>query len=389
MRPSDLQGARDIPMAVSPDLKRFLFISTMEGLPWGGSEELWSQAAAHLRRSGHAVGVCTMAWDTPVPGVEALRSLGCAIHLRRDMSRSEWWGRRLTGRSTDVTHQWIDSFQPDLVVVSDGAFCYDCHLADYCRSRSLPYMLVAQAASSEWWPPDDHAQTIRRVYEAARRVCFVSNANRSLVESMLGWSAASSCVVRNPFNLPCDAVCSWPDESTYRLACVARLEPNAKGQDVLFSVLARPHWRERNLHVALYGDGRSEQSLRTLCSRLGLQQVSFEGCAPVTEIWERNHGLLLPSRYEGLPLALVEAMFCGRPSIVTDVAGNSEVLTDNVTGFIAAAPTPDLLDEAMERAWARRFEWRAIGECAAASIRTQYPRDPSREFAQVILEQVR
>lgn len=98
-----------------------------------------------------------------------------------------------------------------------------------------------------------------------------------------------------------------------------------------------------------------------------------------------HHGLVLPSRCEGLPLVLVEAMLSGRVAIVTNVAGNTEVLTDDVTGFVAAAPTEDALDEAMERAWRRRGEWRAIGSTAATRIRELVPPDPAGDLAAELL----
>ena len=43
----------------------------------------------------------------------------------------------------------------------------------------------------------------------------------------------------------------------------------------------------------------------------------------------RNHLLVLPSRAEGTPIALVEAMICARPAVVTDVGGNVEWLEDD------------------------------------------------------------
>ena len=81
-------------------------------------------------------------------------------------------------------------------------------------------------------------------------------------------------------------------------------------------------------------------TLRRLAGMLQLDQVHFRGhVANIKEVWEQNHLLVLPSRYEGLPLALVESMWCGRPAVVTEVAGNTEVCVDNVTGFVAPAPT--------------------------------------------------
>jgi glycosyltransferase involved in cell wall biosynthesis len=67
-------------------------------------------------------------------------------------------------------------------------------------------------------------------------------------------------------------------------------------------------------------------------------------------LWRQHHGLILPSRVEGLPLAMVEAMLRGRPVIATRVAGIPEVLEDGASGFLAAAPTVEHLDEAMQRA---------------------------------------
>jgi len=95
---------------------------------------------------------------------------------------------------------------------------------------------------------------------------------------------------------------------------------------------------------------------------------------------------VLSSRSEGLPLALVEAMLCGRPAIVTNAGGSAEIVEDNINGFIAHAPTTEAFDEALERAWARRSEWEQIGKGAAESIRKIVPFDPAAQFAKMLLE---
>jgi glycosyltransferase involved in cell wall biosynthesis len=116
---------------------------------------------------------------------------------------------------------------------------------------------------------------------------------------------------------------------------------------------------------------------------LGLKNVRFCGhVSDVEAIWKENHMLVLPSRYEGLPLVLVEAMWCGRPAVVTDVAGNSEVCFDNETGFVAPAPTVPLLADALERAWSRRSDWQSMGQAARAWAESQIPRDPIALFAE-------
>jgi glycosyltransferase involved in cell wall biosynthesis len=82
-----------------------------------------------------------------------------------------------------------------------------------------------------------------------------------------------------------------------------------------------------------------EDSLKRLSNRLGLSgRVSFAVVSRIEDIWASHQVLVMPSRVEGPPLVIVEAMLCGRPVVATDVAGNSEVVEDGVTGFLANAP---------------------------------------------------
>ena len=125
------------------------------------------------------------------------------------------------------------------------------------------------------------------------------------------------------------------------------------------------------------------QVLQRLAQNLGISdRVAFAGFAPVEEIWATNHVLLMPSRYEGLPLAMVEAMLCARPVVATDVAGHAEIVDDGVTGFLADAPTVSSLCTALERFWERRNEAEEIGKAGVRRIRQLVPPDPVRVFSE-------
>ena len=139
--------------------------------------------------------------------------------------------------------------------------------------------------------------------------------------------------------------------------------------------------------VSFYGEGKNAPSVKRYAEMLGLSNVRFCGFrADVADIWKENHALILPSRLEGLPITVVEAMMCGRLCIATDVGGSAEVIEDDVTGFVAEAPTARHLDEAMERAWKARSQWREIGHRAAARIREHIPRDPAALFSNVLVK---
>jgi glycosyltransferase involved in cell wall biosynthesis len=258
-----------------------------------------------------------------------------------------------------------------------------------CRAEGVPYVIVAQANAEHFWPDDQGALQLADAYSGARACFFVSRRNLELFEEQIGARLPAARVVRNPVNVDYNVAPPWPnDQGTWRLACVARLEPAAKGQDILIKVLSQPKWRERPLHVTLYGTGACERNIRTLSD--GLASIEFAGhVSDVEGIWAKNHALVLPSRYEGLPLALVEAMLCSRTAIVTDVAGNTEVIEQGITGFVARAPTVSLLDEAMEEAWTRREEWQEMGARARNAIKKLIPADPVGEFCEQLLTQAR
>jgi glycosyltransferase involved in cell wall biosynthesis len=111
------------------------------------------------------------------------------------------------------------------------------------------------------------------------------------------------------------------------------------------------------------------------------ENVNFLGQTDdVRAIWESHHGLLMPSRYEGLPLAIIEAMLCERIVVATDVAGNAEHVRDGIDGFIAEAPTVRHLDDALERAWQRRHEWPAMAKTAKQRLLAVMPEDPVGAF---------
>jgi glycosyltransferase involved in cell wall biosynthesis len=122
--------------------------------------------------------------------------------------------------------------------------------------------------------------------------------------------------------------------------------------------------------------------LERLASHLGLaNRIAFAGYARVEDIWASNHVLMVPSRFEGVPLVTVEAMLCRRPVVATDVALHSEIIEDGVTGFLAEAATVTSMCQALERFWMRRGDAQMIGEAGSKKIRQLVPADPVRLFS--------
>lgn len=383
---------------MSRSLFRFAFVSSCTDF-WGGSEELWAGVAHHFARAGHEARAFKTNVNRREQQVIKLESANCPV---KDLHGLPPKPLRLINRFLPHDRQPLHknyaqksldkalrSFQPDLTVVSQGINFDGAYLAEVCRRQKLPYVIVAQKAVDFLFPADEERALVREVYEAAEKCFFVSRHNLNLTEEQIGAALPKAEIVFNPFAATFENSLPWnEDGGKTRLACVARLFIIDKGQDILLRVLAREKWKKRDVEVVFFGEGINKQALVEMARLLQVGgSVKFAGyVGDVEQIWRASHALVLPSRSEGLPLALVEAMLYGRPSIVTDVGGMAEIIDDNVTGFIAAAPTAEAFDEALERAWAQRQNWRQIGARAADSIRKIVPQNPCLQFADKLLE---
>lgn len=370
----------------------------MTGGPWGGSEELWSQSAVELVSQGFAVTANVIEWSPLHPRIGRLQEAGVEITTRRQRCsrlrrvRDRLLARQRSRHFSDL-ERWIAHRMPALVVISDGGALPPIEFLEVCVAHRVPFVTIGHANDYGWWPEDDLARRFRATLPAALRCYFVSKANLSLAEKQIGARLSNAEVVRNPFNVDHDTIPACPslgDGAEVRFACVGRLHPPSKGQDILFDALADESWRDRSWRLRLYGEGPMREGLVRLAEHRGIaDRVRFEGYQPVEQIWASNHVLVMPSRYEGLPLAIVEAMLCGRPVVATDVAGNAEVIQDGLTGFLADAPTAAGMARALERFWARRHDAEEIGSAGARRIRQLVPRDPARVFAEKLNQLIR
>jgi len=371
-----------------------IFYSTMALYPWGGSEELWSRAALQLARDRIEVAASVFSWSPPHPCLLELKKNGVSVQFRPNPNCTSILSKASRAvfsptKTQDVIclERLIRKFPGSPVVFSSGGCLPNIELMEFCVSRSVPFATIGQANFEGWWPDDPLAARYRRACARALRCYFVSEANRGLVAKQIGCELPNAEVIRNPFNVSPNVDCPWPSLEPYdelRFACVARLHPPSKGQDIALEALAQPAWRRRRWRLSLYGTGPMQETIRILAQRLEIaDRVQFFGHVnDIENVWARNHVLLMPSRYEGLPLAMVEAMLCGRPVVATDVAGHREILHNGINGFLADWPTVASVGEALEHAWESRTELQQIGKIAAHMIRELIPPDPVAVFAE-------
>ncbi|MEO0421323.1 MAG: glycosyltransferase [Pseudomonadota bacterium] len=128
-------------------------------------------------------------------------------------------------------------------------------------------------------------------------------------------------------------------ENAALMVQVGRLE-SQKEPALALRTLARLAQNDdgREWGLVYVGDGSLRQQLETTARSLGVaERVHITGLLPPEAIGAYLHGadvFLLPSRYEGMPIALLEAMATGLPAVASDVGEVRRVLRDGVNGWV-------------------------------------------------------
>jgi glycosyltransferase involved in cell wall biosynthesis len=140
-------------------------------------------------------------------------------------------------------------------------------------------------------------------------------------------------------------------------SAIGRLSPE-KGQDVLVEAFARIATERPTLHIALAGDGPERATLEARVRALGIaDRVHFLGHQhAVGRVYAASDFMVLPSRSEGMPNALLEAMATRTAAIATRVGGVPEVAVDGENAWLVPSEDPDAMASALRDAHDRPDE---------------------------------
>jgi glycosyltransferase involved in cell wall biosynthesis len=197
---------------------------------------------------------------------------------------------------------------------------------------------VRVAEQGVWW----HVRLDRLTSRLVDRYVCVSQAVASFSRSRLGLPEDRFVVVPNGIDVERFAGASAVDlvglglpAGRRAVTYVGRLETQ-KGVAEL--VESAPPWLEKlPAHdLVVVGAGPMERQLRALSDGLGVSsRVHFAGWrADVAEILKASDLLVLPSRWEGMPNVILEAMAAGRAVVSTDVEGVRELLGEDATAQV-------------------------------------------------------
>jgi glycosyltransferase involved in cell wall biosynthesis len=163
-------------------------------------------------------------------------------------------------------------------------------------------------------------------------------------------------------------------QDTRVLSYVGRLDKQ-KDPLLLLNGFHEALGRLGNLHLAIIGDGVLRQAAEAACQALNISQhVSFVGVQPPQKIAAALRGsdlFLLASAYEGMPVAVLEALATGLPVVSTSVGEIPLFVRNGVNGGIISNRTPSAMADAIAAAL-ERLEW-MTGEPCTASVADYQP----------------
>jgi glycosyltransferase involved in cell wall biosynthesis len=163
---------------------------------------------------------------------------------------------------------------------------------------------------------------------------------------------------------------------TSLIGAVGRLY-EVKGYDYLIRAVALLKERGLSVRCVLLGIGPAEAQLRALVAELGVgEEVRIVGRRDdVAAVTRALDVAILPSRWEGCPLAIIEYMALGAPIVASAVGGVPELIEDGVHGVLVRPRDPVALADGIQRLLEDRALAARLGEAAQERQRAEYSFD--------------
>jgi glycosyltransferase involved in cell wall biosynthesis len=209
-------------------------------------------------------------------------------------------------------------------------------------------------------------------------VAVSEDVKKSILETMNGISADKISVILNCVDVSrygkdtnrTDLRLSLGFRETDHIMAVVATFKRQKGHSVLIDAAAALIPQFPNLHILLIGDGELREGLQSITRDLNLDRnVHFLGMRnDIPEILAASDSFVLPSLWEGLPMALIEAMASKLPIVATDVSGSRQVMVPEETGILVAPGDPQELTRAIAELLTNPVRAHAMGTSARRRV---------------------
>jgi glycosyltransferase involved in cell wall biosynthesis len=299
----------------------------------GGVERMAINIMNAMAERGHDVTLFT--WD--LSKAEPFYAMNESIRWHRlDMGHAgQKADNLLRARRALEFRRFARTLQPDVVIgFQHGAWLF----AEVSLVGSDVPVILAERNAPDRFDHTSEGRYRRAVFQSMRVAAAIAVQNRSFVDRYPPYLRSRMVVIPNPVHEPDGSAEPSAGKQRYTLLSVGRLSYQ-KNYTVLIeafgSVASRfPHW-----HLKIVGEGEDRPELESLVNRLELaERISMDGAVTDVSAEYRSSNLFcLPSRWEGFPNTLAEAMAHGLPVVAfAGCAGMSDLVRSGHNGLLAA-----------------------------------------------------
>ncbi len=314
---------------LSPPQYDFAIYSTNQY--WGGSESTWLFVAKHFVNEKKKVVVF------------------CQRGLEKELSKK---AKPIDPKYFKIVYYKMNNSPLNLVwiyslfLLNKAKVAYISHLhamdGEFWMTRlhfvGTPYINFIPLCLSSAWPNDVFLKKMCTLFKDSKMLLFDSYRNLSYFDTLCGDTFQNKKKVL--FNLleptapALSAQKSHSSNDPIIFGIMARFDCNHKGYDILLSSLSLLQEKNWILHIA--GNGPHHQLIKRLIDVFHLQKQVFFVNEPNPALFFENVDVaVFPSRFEGTPLVLLEAIHAQKVCVVTPVGGLDELILDEKTGFVS------------------------------------------------------
>jgi glycosyltransferase involved in cell wall biosynthesis len=358
--------------------RRVAFVTAALGP--GGAERVISLLASHWARSGWRVTIVTF----DAPGERLYHPLNGGVRLRRlgippgknNRARTASLLARL--RALRAT---LRDDQPDIVL----SFLTKINALTLAATIGMGLPVTVSERNN---PQRQTAHplwnvVLRLLYRRATAiVCQTERAIACLPPGV----RAKAVVIPNPIEAPPGLAAAPGSDPPWHIAAVGRLT-RQKGFDLLIPAFARAVADHPGWQLDIWGEGPERGALQAMLHAYRLPaRAGLRGVSPIQGGWaEGASAFVLPSRYEGFPNVLGEAMACGLPVIAFDCPfGPGEMIHHGIDGLLVPDGDTAALTDALSRIMTSAPLRAALGGHAARAMRRLAPALVVREWERLV-----
>ena len=374
---------------------RILIINSEYPPIGGGAGNASAHIADQFQKLGHKVAVVTSRFEN-LPHREQNKDLTVyrVPSIRRQQDRSNPLEQIIFILSASLwTLSFVPHFRPNATLaffgVPSGAVAWLIKMI-----YRIPYVISLRGGDVPGFRPYDFyyyhkliAPFLRIIWKKASAVIANSNGLRQLAHAFD--SGFEIPVIPNGVDLEHYQV-AHRDWSPPRLLSVGRIV-HQKGLDLAMHALGG--LKELDWEWWIAGDGPQMPSLQSLAQELGIKDrvvfLGWQSRQQIVESYKQSNVFLFPSRHEGMPNALLEAMASGLPVVATCIAGNEELVVEGETGYLVPVEDIEALQGKLKNILSNSTLRQQMGQASRRRVEETYRWESTAQQYATLLEKVK